>query len=74
MGTTLSSPKDFDFYGHVRSHFLVALSIRATIKNAIKRSIIKQEGKSGEIAISTYFSFVYVKLKTNISVSFNCKA
>ena len=60
MGTTLSSPKDFDFYGHVRSHFLVALSIRATIKNAIKRSIIKQEGKSGEIAISNIFFLLFM--------------
>ena len=53
--TTPSSPKDFDFYDHVRSHFLVALSTRATLKNAIKRSKIKQKEKSGKISKTNIF-------------------
>ena len=40
-------------YVHI---FLVALFTRATLKNAIKRSIIKQKEKSGKIAITNILS------------------
>ena len=67
MGTTPSPPKCFDFYdNHERSHFFVTIITRATLKNAIKWSLIKQKWRSYEIAMTNIFS-VYIYVKTNMN-------
>ena len=62
MGTTPSPTKDFDFNDYVCSHFsCYTLSTIATLKNAIKRSIIKQKGRSGEISITKILAlYIYI--------------
>ena len=44
-------------------HIFFALFTKATLKNAIKRSIIKQKDVSGKIYITNIFSFYIFKNK-----------
>ena len=62
--TTPSSLKDFDFYDHVLLRSLLRIFTitfsccplyKSNPENSIKRSIIKQKEKSGEIAFTNIF-------------------
>ena len=59
MGTTQSPPIDFNFNDHLHSHFLVALSSRATTKN--KRNTSKlNEGRKDDVSIYKIFGIIII--------------